>query len=145
MIICTQAQYALICTQVQLSHNKIEAGIGIGMVQRVLNIIYCTTINVKKERSHHCLYFHCFLVAFLLAAGFDQRTLCTIVGLSSSSSIFGLPESVGLDSSILARGGDKVEQIEEMVDASEGFEEKKGDEGGEVAVKGAAAGDFLTV
>ena len=114
------------------------------MVQRVLNIIYYTTINVKKERSHHCLYFHCFLVAFLLAAGFDQRTLCTIVGLSSSS-IFGLPECVGLDSSILARGGDKVEQIEEMVDASEGFEEKKGDEGGEVAVEDAAAGDFLTV
>ena len=112
------------------------------MVQRVQNIIYCTTINVKKERSHNCLYFHCFLVAFLLAAGFDQRTLCTIVGLSSSS-IFGLPETFGLDSSILARGGDKVEQIEEM--GSEGFEEKKGDEGGEVAVEDAATEDFGTV
>ena len=51
-------------------------------------------------------------------------------------------------------GDDKVEQVEEMGEPSEAFEEekgdegleeKKGDEGGEIAVKDAATEDFGTV
>ena len=103
----------------------------------------------RTKRIHHPkLYFHCFPVAFLFPAPvFDQRTLCTIVGLSSSSSssTIALLETVFDSCSILAGGGgDKVEQVEEMGEPSEGGFgdnlEKKGDEGGETAT-----GDFLIV
>ena len=113
---------------------------------------------MSTRRKYH-LYFHCSVLDFLLPARFAQRTLCTKVG-KSSASMRGLPnnpvvellvmDSAGLEKmldsfSVLRGGGEKIE--EEPVAVEDGFEEeageKKGEEGGDVAVKDSAAGDLI--
>ena len=98
------------------------------------------------------------MLDFLLPARFAQRTLCTKVG-KSSASMRGLPnnpvaellvmDSAGLEKmlvcSVLRGGDEKIE--EEPAAVEDGFEEeageKKGEEGGDVAVKDPAAGDLI--